>query len=239
MGTSSMAGRTLEADGFFVRRGVLGPGQVEQVREKTGLVVRDERVKPFGVRSIARRCEAVAALAELPAVGAIVGEAIDAPFQLVRSILFDKLPGSNWHVGWHQDLSIAVKERPATELPGYTGWTEKEGVTHVQAPREVLDRMTTLRIHLDDAPSENGPLRVIPGSHAEGRLNSEAIEEWIGRGEAVTCEMKAGDVLVMRPQLLHASHKSNGSTFLHRRVFHFEFAPVELLPPALAWAENY
>lgn len=239
MGTSSVTDRTLEADGFFIRRGVLEPDQIEQLREEIDAVVRDEPVKPFGVRSIAKRCQAVAALAELPAIRAIVSKAIDAPFKLVRSILFDKLPGSNWHVGWHQDLSIAVKERPAVEMPGYTGWTEKEGITHVQAPREVLDRMATLRIHLDNAPSENGPLRVIPGSHAEGRLNSEAIEEWIGRGEAVTCEMKAGDVLVMRPQLLHASHKSSsGGAFSHRRVVHLEFAPMEILPPALEWAED-
>jgi len=29
----------------------------------------------------------------------------------VKAILFDKTPSMNWYVTWHQDLTIAVKEK--------------------------------------------------------------------------------------------------------------------------------
>ena len=48
---------------------------------------------------------------------------------------------------WHQDLSIAVKERH--EVAGFGPWSVKEGVP-VQPPVEILESMLTLRLHLDD-----------------------------------------------------------------------------------------
>ena len=231
------AGR-LDRDGYAIRRQVIDGTRVARLREAIELVVREEPVKPYGIRSIADRCEAVAGLAESPEIGVMVTEAIDAPFRLVRSILFDKVPGSNWHVGWHQDLSIAVRERPERELPGgFTGWTEKEGIPHVQAPADVLDRMITLRVSLDPANESDGTLRVIPGSHAEGRLDSERIRDWIDRKIAVTCVVEAGDVVLMRPQILHASHRATKESLSHRRVIHLEYAPVDLLPDGLAWRD--
>ena len=35
----------------------------------------------------------------------------------VRGILFNKLPGANWKVPWHQDCAIAVRERK--DMPGW------------------------------------------------------------------------------------------------------------------------
>ena len=228
----------LERDGYAICREVIDEKSVSRLREAIGRVVREEEVKPYGIRSIADRCPAVGELAESPEVEAVVTRAIDAPFRMVRSILFDKVPGANWHVGWHQDLSIAVRERPEEELSGFTGWTEKEGVTHVQAPTEVLDRMITLRVSLDDADEANGALRVIPESHAEGRLDSEAIRMWIDRETAIPCTVRAGDVIAMRPQILHASHRARSEGLSHRRVIHLEYAPVDLLPDRLKWQRD-
>ena len=42
----------------------------------------------------------------------------------VRGIYFDKRPGTNWLVAWHQDLTLALKER--SEVPGW-GPLECEG----------------------------------------------------------------------------------------------------------------
>jgi len=41
----------------------------------------------------------------------------------VRGILFNKLPGANWKVPWHQDCAIAVCER--MEVPGWGSWSVK------------------------------------------------------------------------------------------------------------------
>jgi hypothetical protein len=52
--------------------------------------------------------------------------------------------------------------------------------------------------------------------------------------EETVCCMQAGDALIMRPLLLHAS--SPAAKPQHRRVIHLEFAPEGLLPIPLRWA---
>ncbi len=150
--------------------------------------------------------------------------------QPVRGILFDKPPEANWPVAWHQDVTIAVRER--AEVEGYGPWSLKAGVPHVQPPARVLDRMVTVRLHLDDCPASNGALRVIPASHRAGTLDHAAIRSASG-DEAVTCEARAGDAVLMRPLLLHSSSPAEAPR--HRRVVHVEYA-VGDLDGGLRWA---
>jgi len=81
----------------------------------------------------------------------------------VRGIFFNKTQSSNWKVVWHQDLTIAVRERK--DVDGFGPWTMKAGVLHVQPPADVMSGMLAIRLHLDDSGLDNGPLRVIAGSH--------------------------------------------------------------------------
>lgn len=150
----------------------------------------------------------------------------------VRSILFDKTPQTNWDVVWHQDVTIAVKERKDVE--GFGPWSVKGGVSHVQPPASVLEKMVTLRLHLDDCPAENGPLLVVPGSHLRGFIDIRTLDTAACDRDAVACTVNAGDVVVMRPLLLHASKKSIVPS--HRRVLHIEYA-TERLPDGLRWAQ--
>jgi hypothetical protein len=112
----------------------------------------------------------------------------------VRGILFDKVPGANWKVPWHQDLSIAVQER--IEVDGFGPWSEKAGVVHVQPPARVLENMLTLRLHLDDCNDTNGPLRVLPASHRDGKLSAQQIAEWRERADEVSCVLPRGGILL-------------------------------------------
>ncbi len=98
--------------------------------------------------------------------------------RVVRAILFDKTPVANWKVAWHQDLTIAVRERKETE--GFTAWSVKAGQPHVQPPVEILENILTVRVHLDDAHAGNGALRVIKGSHRYRRLDAAGIEKLRG-----------------------------------------------------------
>jgi hypothetical protein len=148
----------------------------------------------------------------------------------VRGIYFDKRPGTNWLVAWHQDLTLALKER--SEVPGWGPWSVKDGVPHVQPPVECLEQMLTVRLHLDDADADNGALRVLAGTHRLGRLNAESIAQCRETHAEVLCAAKAGDVLLMRPLLLHASARSTSER--RRRVLHIEFAGFSL-PPPLEW----
>lgn len=54
----------------------------------------------------------------------------------VRGIFFNKTRSSNWKVVWHQDLTIAVRER--ADVNGFGPWTIKAGILHVQPPSEVM-----------------------------------------------------------------------------------------------------
>jgi hypothetical protein len=149
----------------------------------------------------------------------------------VRAIFFDKSPDTNWLVTWHQDLTIAVREK--REVPGFGPWSVKEGISHVQPPLELLEHMLTLRLHLDDADAGNGTLRVLPGSHTLGKLDSDRIQSLRTESPDHLCTANAGDVLMMRPLLLHASGKSTSTR--HRRILHVEFADFDL-PDGLQWA---
>src|SRR6266446_437535 len=91
----------------------------------------------------------------------------------IRGIFFNKTRSSNWNVAWHQDLTIAVRER--REVDGFGPWTTKAGVLHVQPPMDVMSRMLAIRLHLDEGGLDNGPLRVIAGSHKEGRLSPKQV----------------------------------------------------------------
>jgi hypothetical protein len=70
---------------------------------------------------------------------------------------------------------IAAAE--SRDVPGFLAWGQKAGVWQVQPPPEILAAMVAVRVHLDDCGSENGPLRVIPGSHCHGWLDNE-ITRW-------------------------------------------------------------
>ena len=92
-----------------------------------------------------------------------------------------------------------------------------------------------MRIHLDDCPAANGPLRVIPGSHLAGKLGESAIAGIAVEHEAVVCEVAAGGALLMRPLLIHSS--SAAVTPQHRRVIHLDYANISL-PEGLFWFER-
>lgn len=147
----------------------------------------------------------------------------------VRGIFFNKTNESNWKVVWHQDVTIAVRERKVVEEFG--PWSQKDGVQHVQPPIQVLRDMLSVRLHLDESGFDNGPLRVIAGSHSEGRLSAEQIAAREKNNEVV-CTVPKGGALLMRPLVLHASSACQNSK--PRRVIHLEFA-AENLPHGLEW----
>jgi hypothetical protein len=148
----------------------------------------------------------------------------------VQCTLFDKSPTKNWLVALHQDLSIPVRDR--VDGPECSGWSEKEGQLYVQPPVSVLEQLVAVRVHVDDCPVEGGALRVVPKSHAEGRLNKEEAEALRSQNGETVVPVGPGGVLVMRPLLLHASSKATSHD--PRRVLHFVFGRPKL-PLGLEW----
>lgn len=195
----------------------------ENVRRKSGV---------YGVRNLLGMSPEVRELARSQALRELVTPVLGAGCFAVRGIFFDKIPGANWKLAWHQDSVVAVKERQDT--PGFRAWSQKAGVWQTEPPAEVMAGMLALRIHLDDCGPENGPLRVIPGSHSQGWLDGQ-FDRWRGEVPEVICVAQSGDVLAMRPLLLHASAPATLPS--HRRVIHLEYAAAEL-PEGLEWHDR-
>lgn len=183
-----------------------------------------------GVRNLFDTTPAVRELACSDAVRNVAEAVLGPHCFATRVILFDKTPRTNWKIIWHQDVTIAVRERAS--VAGFGPWSEKEGVTHVQPPVELLERMLDVRVHLDCCDSNSGPVRVLTGSHRVGRLSSAAIDDWRAARPSVDCLVERGAILAFRPLLLHASSAATSPS--HRRVLHFEFASEDL-PHPLEW----
>jgi ectoine hydroxylase-related dioxygenase (phytanoyl-CoA dioxygenase family) len=219
----------LEKCGHAVLRNRVSAVAVSDFRAEATRLAAADHCQAHGIRGLLRRSPMLTEWAHSAGVIACLPRSM----QPVRAILFDKTPDANWKVAWHQDLTIAVQAKH--EVPGYGPWSVKNGTVHVQPPIPLLEEMITLRLHLDDTPSDNGALKIVPGSHRHGRLDAPDIAEMRKTTAEHICEARAGDVLLMKPLILHASSASQWPG--HRRVVHIEYAVADSLHPVLRWAE--
>ena len=181
----------------------------------------------YGARNLLDLWPSVVNLVRTPPLTDALGNVLGEGAGVVRVLYFDKPPGHSWALPWHKDYSIAVKAFGPASV--FTKPTTKAGVPHLVAPRELLDHMLTIRIHLDDVTDANGPLRVIPGSHVAYQQKYDPTRE----AETLCC--RAGDALLMRPLVTHASGHSKSDAGLHRRIVHLECAPRGDLPDGYEW----
>lgn len=225
---------TMQADAETLQRRIAQYGwAVTPAVVEDGLlneIIAETNTERAGLRNLLSVSPAARRLARHPAVRRIAEATLGTDCFVTRAILFDKTDGANWKVAWHQDLTIAVAER--IDVPGYGPWSVKAGIVHVQPPRNVLERMLAVRVHLDECTSDNGPVRVISGSHRCGKIPLAEIAAWKDRHLPVDCLVPRGGVLALRPLLLHGS--SQAARPQHRRVVHFEFA-VGDLPGGVRW----
>jgi ectoine hydroxylase-related dioxygenase (phytanoyl-CoA dioxygenase family) len=233
-----MYSQEIDARGFKVISGVLDSTMVERTIAELDRVprtnaTRERRGSYFGIRNLLSVAPYFYELANSRSIRSVVQSLIGKQARAVRGIFFDKTPEANWKVPWHQDLTIAVKQRK--EVAGFNSWTRKAGTIHVQPPTPVMEEMLTLRLHLDETNEESGALKVIPGSHTFGRLSPTAIERIKRDTPPLVCAAQRGDMLVMRPLLLHSSSVSGNAS--HRRIIHLEYAATDL-PGGLEWSQT-
>ncbi|WP_245646676.1 phytanoyl-CoA dioxygenase family protein [Sphingomonas soli] len=148
----------------------------------------------------------------------------------VRAILFDKSAFANWALGWHQDRTIAVRTR--AEVSGFGPWSIKAGMAHVEPPFAIIERMRTVRVHLDDVDADNAPLLIAPGSHRLGRIVESEVDAVAANCGAHECLAERGDIWLYATPILHAS--AAASTPRRRRVLQIDFS-AERLPDPLEW----
>ena len=185
----------------------------------------------FAIRRFLRAIPQVKELVFTTALRDIIRQLSGDDYFAVKSIYFDKPGQSNWFVAWHQDLTISVTEK--LPVPHYGPWTVKQDQYAVQPPQDILESNYTIRIHLDDTDEQNGALKVLPGSHLKGIYRPDGID--LQLTPEVSCPVKKGGIMIMRPLLMHASARSSNGH--NRRVVHLEFSNRELAS-GLNWAEK-
>jgi ectoine hydroxylase-related dioxygenase (phytanoyl-CoA dioxygenase family) len=148
----------------------------------------------------------------------------------VQCTYFEKSASRNWLVPVHQDLGIPVAAHVGHTSLG--GWSTKEGILYVQPPVGLLEQLVAVRLHIDACSAEDGPLRVVPGSHLYGRMEAKAAAAARHAQTEFICTAEQGSAMAIRPLLLHASSRSTGDGM--RRVLHFLFGP-RILPFGLQW----
>jgi Phytanoyl-CoA dioxygenase (PhyH) len=219
--------QNIDRYGFIILDRFLNLDLIDRlIQDITALNLTPERA---GIRNILELLPSVQQLSESQEILALVEPILGNPAQVVRGIFFDKQPTANWKVPWHQDVTIAVKNR--LDLPDYQPWSLKGGIHHVQPPAAILEQMLTVRIHLDRTDESNGALKVIPGSHCDGKLSDDPIDKWKQTSQ-IHCNCEPGGILLMRPLLLHASSVAIEPS--HRRVIHLDYAGGTL-PDGLEW----
>jgi ectoine hydroxylase-related dioxygenase (phytanoyl-CoA dioxygenase family) len=203
--------------GFAILPEVLSRSEIERLDES---LIRNLLPRSRAGMRHALRHHAVLAVARDPRLLTIAQEVLGRELFPFKATLFIKSPISNWLVAWHQDKALPLRER--RELPEWGPWSVKEGVIYANAPTSALSRVVALRLHLDDSTSENGPLRILPGTHTMGVLSDDAIHGLSTKITAFDCLVPRGGILLMRPLIVHASSKSCSA--MPRRVLHVEYA---------------
>ena len=226
---------SLNQFGFAVAREWIPFTTVEDLRRipdslnEATLVRRSGSV--YGIRQLLKLAPRLREIAASTPLIELARVAIGRNARPVKGIFFDKTPEANWPVPWHQDVTITVQE--SRTVPGFEMRPVKDGLVHALPPVEFSENMVALRIHLDDATADHGALRVVPESHKSGRLSPEQVNQWLAMNSSIVVPTATGDIMLMRPLLLHASSPCQAPG--HRRVIHIEYADRDL-PEGLEWA---
>lgn len=192
-------------DGYFLRSGLLEPGEVSDFRDHARRQLAEEqsagRVMSKRDREGNTTLIRLWATAEDDKYGLLARDermvrlaeaCIKQPVYLYSHKVTMKQPNQGGAWEWHQDF----------------GYWHDYGC--------FLPDMMSIFVALDDATRQNGCLQVLKGSHAAGRLNhfrqdeqttiaSELVDVALKRFERVFVEMQAGDALVFHCNLIHRS----------------------------------
>lgn len=174
----------------------------------------------FAARGLLRKVPELGRQLEASGVNALATAALGDRAVPIDATFFDKHARANWTVPGHQDRIMVV-----------AGTTKRkhrirDGITYAELDAETLAGLVALRVHFDATDGDTGALCVVPGSHRDGILSNGQILE-VPLERYVPCAAAAGDVLVLRPLLLHRSSPSRGDG--QRRVLHVVYATNDLI----------
>jgi Phytanoyl-CoA dioxygenase (PhyH) len=173
------------------------------------------RGNPFAARGLLWKVPKLTALLESCGLTAIASQLLGTPAFPIDATYFVKHARANWTVPGHQDRILPVDD----------GSPRKDrirgGIAYAEPDAHTLAQLVALRLHFDRTDADTGALGVVPASHLGGILTTVQILD-IPIGRYIHCPAAPGDVLAMRPLLLHRSSPSRAEG--QRRVMHVVYA---------------
>jgi ectoine hydroxylase-related dioxygenase (phytanoyl-CoA dioxygenase family) len=167
--------------GYSVQSPVLSWGECDTLLEELGKSTTAGRA---GTRHMMSN-SAVHQLANDGRLLRIAKEVLGFTSMPFRATLLAKSGLANWLIPWHQDTALPLVDK--FDDPDWVSWSH--------APAWALSRVVALRVHLDASTPENGPLRVVPGSHRAGVLTDQGVSEYVSRHSHATCLVPKGGIL--------------------------------------------
>ncbi|GAA4465556.1 phytanoyl-CoA dioxygenase family protein [Nemorincola caseinilytica] len=207
-------------NGFVVIEGFYTAAQIDgliEAMEKKGVFEYDNSNDLLAIDAV---YDIAASAGLMSIVRPLTGDGA-VPF---HAIVLDKTKDNNWGLDWHQDLKIAVQEK--IETTGYTGWTVEAGIPHVVPPVAVLEKLVTVRIHLDDCDGTNGAIWALPGTHRLGIVAAADMGDTVRSHKITECTVRKGGIMLLSPLVLHKSPYA--LTNRHRRVLQIAYRATEL-----------
>ena len=92
----------------------------------------------------------------------------------VQCTLFRKNINNNWLVALHQDKSLPYDSQYDQDY--YKKTRVKDGLRLFQPPEDILKKVLAIRLSLDANHENNGPLRILAGTHNMEILDPDAID---------------------------------------------------------------
>lgn len=109
---TAQATQRLDEDGFVVVPEAMGSVEIATIGAAIAALTDGVSASGRGgARRLLEEFPEVRGLARHPAVRGMAVAALGQACFAVRALLFDKTPRANWKVAWHQDLTIAVRDR--------------------------------------------------------------------------------------------------------------------------------
>jgi hypothetical protein len=214
----------LESAGFTLRRDVVNAESRDRLLRLTTPAVISGAVHhrvggAFAARGLVRKVSELRQLLEACGIHALASAVLGDRAVPLDATFFDKHARANWTVPGHQDRVVAVAPTTARKH------RIRDGIAYAELDAKTLAGLVALRIHFDATDGDTGALCVVPGSHLNGVMPNEQILN-VPLDQYVPCAAGAGDVLILRPLLLHRSSPSRGEG--QRRVLHVVYGTQEL-----------
>jgi hypothetical protein len=144
----------IEEHGFSIVENVTAEKEVEALRSAIELAINESRDSTsvrdrggvYAIRNVTEVVPEVRALHRHSGIAQLVEPILGSKAMLVRGLMFDKSPESNWGIFWHQDLSIAVRQREDVPVVGQSRYSTRPTAT--EYPKENADgQVAPRRLH--------------------------------------------------------------------------------------------